>query len=283
MHLKKLKKSCVIGIIILFFEASVAPTFSERIINVFNKLHSTKPIAIFNRNILYVGGNGSGNYSKIQDAIDNASIGDTVFVYDDSSPYYEQILVYKSINLVGENKNTTIIDGNYNGTVIFISADNVSITNFTIQNGGLSYPDPGIYIDSSYNTISENLIRNNNVGIYLNQDSLFNNILNNIIISNGMYDSITLFYSSYNNISKNFLTNGSHGINCGGSSYNNFSENYITDNDYGIYLGNSNYNIITDNIIINNSYEGLSLWTASNNFICNNNLIDNDVYNIMLV
>ena len=42
-------------------------------------------------NTLYVGGSGPGNYTRIQDAIDNASDGDTVFVYDDSSPYFEII------------------------------------------------------------------------------------------------------------------------------------------------------------------------------------------------
>ena len=34
---------------------------------------------------LYVGGSGYGNYTKIRYAIENASDGDTVFVYDDSS------------------------------------------------------------------------------------------------------------------------------------------------------------------------------------------------------
>jgi hypothetical protein len=33
-------------------------------------------------NWLYVGGSGPGNYTKIQDAIDNASNGDTVFVFN---------------------------------------------------------------------------------------------------------------------------------------------------------------------------------------------------------
>ena len=46
-----------------------------------------------NGNILYVGGDGPGNYTKIQNAIDNASSGDTVFVYDDSSPYIEDIKI----------------------------------------------------------------------------------------------------------------------------------------------------------------------------------------------
>ena len=48
-------------------------------------------------NTLYVGGSGPNNYTKIQDAIDNASDLDTVFVYDDSSPYYENVVVDKSI------------------------------------------------------------------------------------------------------------------------------------------------------------------------------------------
>ncbi len=46
----------------------------------------------FYGNIFYVGGSGFGNYTKIQDAIDNSSNGDTIFVYDDSSPYYENIV-----------------------------------------------------------------------------------------------------------------------------------------------------------------------------------------------
>ncbi|RLF63839.1 MAG: hypothetical protein DRN31_01550, partial [Thermoplasmata archaeon] len=62
--------------------------------------------------ILYVGGSGPGNYTSIQSALDNASSGDTVFVYDDSSPYEECIVVDKSITIMGENRDTTAIDGN---------------------------------------------------------------------------------------------------------------------------------------------------------------------------
>ena len=56
----------------------------------------------------YVGGSGPGNFTQIQDAIDNASNGDTIFVYDDSSPYFEHLSIQKQINLIGENKETTI-------------------------------------------------------------------------------------------------------------------------------------------------------------------------------
>jgi len=42
---------------------------------------------------LYVGGNDPGCYDTIQSAIDAAKSGDTIFVYDDSSPYYENIVI----------------------------------------------------------------------------------------------------------------------------------------------------------------------------------------------
>ncbi|EMR74892.1 parallel beta-helix repeat (two copies) [Thermoplasmatales archaeon SCGC AB-540-F20] len=60
---------------------------------------------------LYVGGTGPNNYTKIQDAINDASDGYTVFVYNDSSPYYESIIIDKSINLVGEDRDSTHIAG----------------------------------------------------------------------------------------------------------------------------------------------------------------------------
>jgi len=90
---------------------------------------------------LYVGGSGPGNYSSIQEAIDDASDGDTVFVYDYSSPYVENLIVDKSISLIGEDKHMTVIDGNENeegeADVIHIKADGVIVQGFTIQNGSL--------------------------------------------------------------------------------------------------------------------------------------------------
>ena len=58
---------------------------------------------------LYVGGSGEDNYTKIQDAIDDANNGDTVYVFDDSSPYNERIEIDKTINLIGENRDSTKI------------------------------------------------------------------------------------------------------------------------------------------------------------------------------
>ena len=77
---------------------------------------------------LYVGGSGGDNYTQIQHAIDNASDGDTVFVYNGT--YYENVVVDKSIQLIGEDKNTTIIDGGGNDDVVHVSNNNVKSVAF---------------------------------------------------------------------------------------------------------------------------------------------------------
>lgn len=108
---------------------------------------------------IYVGGSGPGNYTSIQDAIDNASNGDAVFVF--SGTYYENVVVDKSINLVGEDRNLTVIDGGGKDKVVNISADGVTISGFNIRNSEGGWLGDGIEIHSNYNTISGNIISNN--------------------------------------------------------------------------------------------------------------------------
>ena len=50
---------------------------------------------------------GKGEYSSIQNAIDNASKDDTIFVYDGN--YYETLVVNKSIKLIGAGKEKPIL------------------------------------------------------------------------------------------------------------------------------------------------------------------------------
>ena len=88
---------------------------------------------------MYVGGSGPGNYTRIQDAINNASDGDTVFVYDDSSPYYESICINKEIKVIGEDKNSTTIDAQQLEYVVQITANNSSIEQLTLRNTSNGY------------------------------------------------------------------------------------------------------------------------------------------------
>ena len=66
----------------------------------------------------------------IQNLIDEASDGDTIYI--PSGTYYENIVIDKSISLIGEDKDTTVIDGRGRGNVVHISANWVNITGFKI-------------------------------------------------------------------------------------------------------------------------------------------------------
>jgi parallel beta-helix repeat protein len=120
-------------------------------------------------------------YQFIQDGIDHAADDDTVFVF--SGIYNENIVIFPSLTLLGENKERTIIDGDGVGTVVKITADSVSLSGFTITKCGSDPNDAGILIHTRYNTIYENNIRKNNYyGIHvLADDNTFyhNNIVEN--------------------------------------------------------------------------------------------------------
>ena len=63
--------------------------------NAFNadKVIKADSSAVIDGNTLYVGGIGPGNYTTIQSAIDDALDDDTIYVYDYSSPYIENIVI----------------------------------------------------------------------------------------------------------------------------------------------------------------------------------------------
>jgi len=85
---------------------------------------------------------------------------------------------------VGEDRHSTIIDGGGTGSVISVTANNVDINGFTIQNSGSTSSDSGIYAISSGNNISHNTITNNWYGIYLYYSSNDNTIHHNNFINN---------------------------------------------------------------------------------------------------
>ncbi|UCG69042.1 MAG: right-handed parallel beta-helix repeat-containing protein, partial [Thermoplasmata archaeon] len=228
---------------------------------------------------LYVNTTGSGGaYTSIQDAINDSKDGDTVFVYNGT--YYEHIDVNKTINLTGEGKDITKIDGGENGIVVNVSADWVNITGFTITGSGMDSEEAGIKLINVQNCG----IINNNVswnywsrGIYLFNSSK-NNITSNIISYN--YFGIMIFYSNENILTNNTLfSNAGHGIYLYSSNghrilYNNASFN----GDYGILISSSNGNNITDNIASSNNKDGIRISASiMNNITINNASLNKDV------
>jgi len=212
------KKGLVLGIILLFVGAGVIPSMGGTVVD----KKSNQPIS--NGNTLYVGGSGPNNYTTIQDAIDNATNGDTVFVY--SGIYYENVVVDKSITLIGENRNTTIIDGSGINDVVHVSTNYTYITQISMTNG-----TNGLCLNyySSCHQITNCIINNNNHGIWSHLS--WENQITNCKIKN----------------------NNNYGICLYGSSNNKITDCTISNNDYGIYNMISYENTIYHNNFINNT------------------------------
>jgi len=242
------------------------------------------------RKTLYVGGTGENNHTTIQDAIYNASSGDTIFVYDDSSPYIENIRIFKSINLVGEDRYTTIIDGGGWGNVLFILTDEINIKNFTISNGRC-----GILVNSHHNKFEEIIIKNNIDGINLGKTNniieknfIFDNVYginlvdshNNTIKNNIISENIGAIFISKcdgNEINSNNISNNNGGVILMSSSNTTINSNIILKNNYGIYIKGSRDNNIIGNDIISNHQYGIWLYNSSlNKIILNNNISKNN-------
>jgi len=252
---------------------------------------STYDFILKSGNILYVGGSGPGNYTSIQEAVDNAVDGDTVFVYGESSPYNESVSVAKSITIRGEDKLTTIIDRSHDkGHAFSIKANNVIITGFTIQNTGSGVYIGGIGETASYNTVSDNIILNTGVGISVYYgdpfkpeflDHGFNTISNNII-SNTTFMGISVTKGRNNTIIGNSVSKahgmeGQYGFGIDATgAYNNISHNHVFDNDvFGIIMGESYKSSIYRNTIENNGRFGLAIGYCSATSITQNNFIEN--------
>jgi parallel beta-helix repeat protein len=230
--------------------------------------------------ILYVGGGGAGNYSTIQWAIDNASDGDTVFVYN--GIYYENVLVNKTITLIGEDVNTTIIDGSGVDDVVYITSNWVNITRFTIRESGSGNDQfAGIALDYADNcSIMNNTISNNNNGIYMDYSS-YCDIYSNQIESNGRKGMWQRGISSYSNIIQNkIISNGNIGIYITSASYIDILNNNISLNQEGITLIDTTDSHIFGNNITQNVWNGINFHGAENCEIAHNAIANNQHHGI---
>jgi len=291
MKNKLAAKSMIVSIVILCIGASS--------VTAYNIQSSLNPQPM-DRGILYVGGAGPGNYTSIQEAIDNSTIGDTIFVF--AGTYDENVdTKLKKVTLIGEDRDTTIIQGQTTDPVVRIGnsdtsiegftmigasveiilqvaslCDDVFITNNVIKNGvqGIS-----LTVTTSKITITDNTIVDNvYIGIQV-QSSTYNLIQGNTIENNGAQGIDLSLNSNHNSILNNTITgNGEEGIAISGlaSTENTVEGNVISDNKIGVrFTGGAGSNKISSNSIEESVMEGLLLSSSNENTIEMNNFIDN--------
>ena len=210
------------------------------------------------------------DYATIEDAVTNAVQGDTVFVK--KGTYYETLKIEKSISLMGEDRDTTIIVGILKGGVkvpLTINQNNVTATGFTLRDGYA-----GIQLHGDFCKISGNKITNTDHGIRLTFGS-HNNITANIVESI-KYSGISLAIATSNFIQKNEFSSSGSGIDVSQSSHNNtISENNVVANIHiGIRLSESDNNTLFGNNITNCGI-GAGISVANNNSFYYNNFVDN--------
>jgi len=219
----KLKKKFNVPIIVFLFLLSLQPLV----------------FSISNSSIIYVDddntqgpwdGSSQHPFQRIQDAINVAEDGDTVFVLDGT--YYEHIIVDKSIVLTGNDPQETIIDGTSTGTAVTILKENNYLSRFTIRHGHHS----GILISSNENYIQDCYISDSTIGIILDESK--NNTIINCDSSNNLL-GISLKSSNNNQIqcSKFFNNTGSLFVPSGGvrisSGKNNIVESCAFSQNHG--------------------------------------------------
>jgi parallel beta-helix repeat protein len=205
---------------------------------------------------IIVDSSGAGNYITIQAAIDNATTGDTIYVWNGT--YNENIVVNKTVTIIGNGTESCKINGSKVGNVVLVTADWVNISGFQISNSSSNWGYAGMRLEFVENCTIEN---------------------NNVSTSNRA--GITVWYADDNTIHNNAASfnsgNSYFGIHIWNSNNNVITNNTINSNYWGLALNYSTDNMIFNNNVFQNTY-GINLENSSNNNrVYRNNIINNTV------
>ena len=186
----------------------------------------------------------------IQSLIERAEIGDTIII--DGGKYYEDIVITKSIHLIG--KNFPIIYGTGKGSIVTILAPWCTFSGFAVEHSGkmLVNEDAGILIKSNHNTIQNNTLNDILFGIYLLKSD------SNLIAQNRV-------------TGRKSLTQGERGsgIHVWNSHYNILEKNTVSEMRDGFYIQNANHTLIQDNEVHHLRYGLHYMYADSNTFLRN--------------
>jgi len=268
----------------------------------FNGFGSVRANVSVQSRIIYVG--PGGNFTTINAAVANATSGDSIMVANGT--YREQVVINKSISLLGENRSNTLIDGMGGAFVIKVISSNVTLSGFTLQNTTLTSSAWGaIWLgDFSYSvsnvTIADCKVTKSFYAVW------FGNATNNTFRNNEFVDNVYDFGffsgSSYRDFTQNVdSTNSVNGkpvywwikqnnrtvpsdagmlvaVNCTNITVKDLKMGH---NSASVLFVGTNSSLI-ENTTISNSNWGIYLLYSYDNTFRNNTLRGNTQYGIAL-
>ena len=241
---------------------------------------------------LFVGGAGPGNYTTIQTAIDAASPGDIVYVFNGT--YFENVVVNKTMSLIGESVDTTVINAGGVGDTVYLTASWANITGFTITGSQAGGIEAGIRLRCAHNcNVSGNNVSGNGFGITL-LPAHNSTIAHNNLFSNS--DNIAMYVSRSINTTIVHNTMSRNGIYVDGDLLEHWNSHTIdttntVDGDPIYYLKDAVGGTVpsdaaqvilancsdwlVEDLHVDNSSVAIQLGFSSNNTIANNTAVRN--------
>jgi PGF-pre-PGF domain-containing protein len=204
---------------------------------------------------------GSGNYTTIQAALNDAVSGDTIIVNPGTYPG-DIIINVPDLVIVSSSPYSAIIQAT--GDAFNLDANDITIKDFNIIGSGSTSGYKGIIDSSASCIIQNNKISNfgTGIGVFNGEGSIGGLILNNDIFNCG--DGILLWSSSVNGISGNRISNcitgldmvDSYGIRVYNNNFNNALNVQFTDKQ------SWNTTKISGKNIIGGPYIGGNYWAT---------------------
>jgi len=177
-------------------------------------------------------------YATIQAAVDAPETLSGHTIIAETYTYHGQLVIGKSINIIGEDETMTVIDGDQaTDFIVRISASNVTLANFSIRNG------------TPASTIAINI-------------SSSGSVIDNVTIAD-VEGGIYSWHTSDNCIRNVTIAAGTYGIHFVGVTGTVLCDNSISGNNVGIYLEGSSSNRIVRNEASDSSECGISLREGS--------------------
>lgn len=209
----------------------------------------------------------------LQAAIDAAADGDTILV--EGGQFDGPIEIARPLTLIGTDGAT--IDGHGEGTIVRITAPDVTLQGFTIRNSGSNFDkeDSGVYVDRGDRArILDNEILDTLFGVNVAQSPGIvisgNHIIGKDVEMGVRGDGIKVWYSheteiTHNNVERsrdllvwysnhvavndNVVVDGRYGFHFMNSDDGEASRNHLIDNSVGIYLMYGKRFTIHDNLL----------------------------------